>query len=362
MPLLPPSLKRRFDARWIALAAFFLMLDGLLIGIFKPGSDWAPLWTAGRLAWENPAGLYDFDLIARLQGVVVDKVDFHPFVYPPSALLLVAPFAILPFWPSLASLGAVSMAWLAMAARHVRSDPWLVVLAPPVVIAAIVGQTSLIVIGLVVMACAALDKDQRKAGALFALAALLKPTLLVLAPLGLIAGRHWCALCWSLAIGLAGFALSAMLFGVQPWVEWIEAIPRFQRMFDDYEPLVRNAVSPYALGVRLGFATPLIVIAGAIVASGMAWIGFARPASPATRSALIMGGALLLTPYAMNYELAVFAPALLALPRETVRNLLICALWGLSLFINAGLLGLLVAYAAVAVPAVQGRAGAATIR
>lgn len=362
MPLLPPSLKRRLDARWIALAIFFLLLDALLISVFRPGSDWAPLWTAGRLAWDNPAGLYDFELIARLQGAVVDQVDFHPFIYPPSALLLIAPLALLPFWPSLVLLGAVSTVWLALAARHVRSDPWLGLLAPPVIIAAIVGQTSLLVIGLVVIACAGLDKNERRAGALFALAALIKPTLLVLAPIGLLAGRKWQALASALLVGMGGFALSAALFGLQPWLDWFEALPAFQRTFDDYPPLVRNAVSPYAFAVRFGFGSWLIVVAGAIVAAAIIWLGFAREASAATRSGLIMGGALLLTPYAMNYELAVFAPALLALPRDQLRNVLVCALWGFSLFINAGLLGLAVAYAAVAMPVIQARSESATRR
>ena len=354
MTLPQPKLMRRLDARWIALAIVFLLLDAVLIGIFKPGSDWAPLWTAGRLAWDSPTQLYDFDLVARLQGAVVDKVDFHPFVYPPSALLLIAPLAQLPFWPSLMLLAACSLLWLAMTARKVGSD-LLVILAPPVVIAAIVGQTSLLVIGLVVLACAALEEDERKAGALFALAALIKPTLLVLAPVALLAGHHWRALASALIVGLAGMAISVLLFGVQPWLDWVDAIPAFQRMFDDYPPLVRNAVSPYALAVRLGFGSGLIVIAGAIVAATFVWLGFARPASPAARCALIMGGALLLTPYAMNYELAVFAPALLALPRDQLRNLLVCALWGLSLFVNAGLLGLAVAYAVVVAPLVATR-------
>lgn len=67
---------------------------------------------------------------------------------------------------------------------------------------------------------------------------------------------------------------------------------------------------------------------------------------------MLMGGALLLTPYAMNYELAVFAPFLLALPTNSVRNVLICAVWATSLFFNAGVIGLIVAYAAVAIPVV----------
>ncbi len=340
----------RIDARWAAIAIFFLLLDALLLGIFQLGSDWAPLWVAGRLAWDDPSRLYDFDLVARLQSAVVAPVDFHPYIYPPSALLLIAPIALLPFWVSLGVVAAGSLAWLAWISRKIGSDPGLVLLAPPVVIAAIVGQTSLLVIGLALLALSLLDKNQRKAGVLLAVAALIKPTLLVLAPVGLIAGRHWQALLSAAATGFGGLVLSLLLFGLQPWIDWFEAIPRFQQMFADYPPLVRNAVSPYAAMVRLGVETQLIIWAGAIVALVMVWIGFARHCSPAIRSALLMGGALLLTPYAMNYELAVFAPALLALGREQIRNVILVALWGFSLFLNAGVVGLLLAYLAVSAP------------
>jgi hypothetical protein len=342
----------RIDARWVAIAIFFLALDTLLIGIFQAGSDWAPLWAAGRLAWDNVSGIYDFDLIARLQGAVVTQVDFHPYIYPPSALLLVAPLALLPFWPSLALVAAGSLAWLAWTSRKVGSDPWLVLLAPPVAIAAIVGQTSLLVIGLVVLALSMLQKQEAKAGALLAVAALIKPTLLILAPIGLIAGRNWRALGAAALTGAAGIAISMLLFGIQPWIEWLQAIPRFQQLFADYPPLVRNAVSPHAAAVRLGLESLVIIWVGAIVAAILVWLGFSRPSSPSTRSALVMGGALLLTPYAMNYELAVFAPALLALPREQLRNVILVALWGFSLLVTAGVIGLLIAYLAVSAPLV----------
>jgi hypothetical protein len=342
----------RIDARWAAIAIFFLLLDALLIGIFSAGSDWAPLWTAGRLAWDDPSRIYDFDLIERMQGAVVAQVDFHPYVYPPSALLLIAPVALLPFWASLALVAAASLAGLAWTGRKVGSDPWLVLLAPPVVIAAIVGQTSLLVIALVVLALSMLEKQELKAGALLALAALIKPTLLVLAPIGLIAGRHWRALGAAALTGIAGIAISVLLFGIQPWLEWFQAVGRFQQQFAGYAPLIRNAVSPYATAVRLGMESQAIIWVGAILAAILVWLGFSRSTSPATKSALIMGGALLLTPYAMNYELAVFAPALLALPREQIRNVILVALWGFSLLVTAGTIGLLVAYLAVAAPLV----------
>jgi hypothetical protein len=338
----------RIDARWIALAVFFLLLDLKVISQLTVGSDWAPLWSAGRLAWEAQSRIYDFGLIAKLQHVAVGGVDFHPFIYPPSALLLIAPIASLPFWPSLALVAGGSLIWLAATSRRIGADSVLLLLAPPVFMAAIVGQASLFVIGMVVLACCLLDKQEGAAGALLALAALIKPTLLVMAPLALVAGRHWQALGSATLVGFAGLAATILLFGMETWFDWLHAIPVFQQMFDDYPPLVRNAVTPYALAARLGFASWAIVVACGIIAAILAWKGFARRIDPASRSVLLMGGGLLLTPYAMNYELAALAPAILAMARERLRDFSLVALWAASLFANLSFLGLLIAWLLIA--------------
>ena len=338
------------DVRWVAVATLFILFDAPLIAIFEAGSDWSPLWTAGRLTWEDASRLYDFDLIADLQGAHFDEVGFHPYIYPPSALLLIGPLALLPFWPSYVLVAIASLGALAWACRKAGSEPLLVLLAPPVVIAAIVGQTSPLIIGLVVLAFSTLEKHEAKAGALLAAAALIKPTLLVLAPVGLVAGRHWRALGAAVVAGGTAIALSLLLFGIQPWLDWLQAIPRFQQAVGDFPPLVRNLVSPHATAVRLGLESKAVIIVGAILATTFAWLAFSRPTGPATRSAIIMGGALLLTPYAMQYELAVFAPALLALPRDRLFSVAVVAVWSVTLFLNAGIVGLAIAYAATAYP------------
>lgn len=344
----------RIDAGWVAIAALFVFFDTILWVLFPLGADWAPLWTAGRLAWTNASSLYDFSLIAQLQLPLTGNADFHPYIYPPSALLLIAPISVLPFWASATLVAAVALAWLSAVSQEVGSDPLLVLLSPPVVLAAIVVQTSLLVIGMVILSCALLDRRARTAGTLLAIAALLKPTLLVLAPLGLVAGRHWIALSAATLTGVVGLAASVLLFGHRPWHDWLDALPRFQTLFAENEPLVRNAVSPFAFAVRYGCESLIISAIAAVIAASLIWIAFARQHCAGTRSALLMGGALLIAPYSMNYELAVFAPALLSLPRGNWCNFLVCAFWGASLFLNLGVAGLLVAYFFLAWPIITG--------
>lgn len=317
--------------------------------------DWAPLWTAGRLWWTNPSGIYDFELIGQLQHPVTGNTEFHPYIYPPSALLLIAPISLMPFWVSAAVVVASALGLLVASARAIGSDASLVLLSPPLFLAAMAGQISLLIIGLAVLACALLDRNGRTAGILLAVAAIIKPTLLILAPLGLIAGRHWGALAAAITAGITGLAASVILIGLQPWFEWFEALPRFQRIFAENEALIRNAVSPSAFAVRNGMESMVVSLIFAVTAAALTCIGFTRSPNAGERSVLIMGGALLLAPYSMHYELAAVAPALFALSRDKMRNLVACAIWGFSLFVNLSAAGLLAAYCTVIWPLISSK-------
>ena len=333
--------------RRAAIAAFFLFLAIKVLLDLQPGSDWLPLWTAGRLAWSEPAKLYDFHHITMLQPEAYRDSALRPFVYPPTALLFIVPMAQLPFHFSLLLVTGASLALVVIGARRCGADAWLLAMAPPVALSAIVGQMSLLVIGLSLAACLTIGKDERGSGLLLALAALIKPTLLILAPFALIAGRNWRALIWAGAVTICGITVSMAVFGLQPWLDWVDALPRFQRLFADYPPLVRNAVSPYAMAVRLDVEHSAVNAAMAVPALAFTWIAFAKPSDPAVKVAAMLGGAVLVAPYAMFYELAIFAPALLALRLDRISNVAIIAIWGASLFAQAGLAGLVVAYGAV---------------
>ena len=53
---------------------------------------------------------------------------------------------------------------------------------------------------------------------------------------------------------------------------------------------------------------------------------------------------MLVTPYAMNYELALFAPAVLSIPLSSSRRLVLPTLWAASLCSGASLVGLAAVY------------------
>ena len=62
------------------------------------GIDFLPMWAAGREAFSHPDRVYNVIRLTRFEHPLLE--DFHgprPFVYPPTALLLFALVAALPF-------------------------------------------------------------------------------------------------------------------------------------------------------------------------------------------------------------------------------------------------------------------------
>lgn len=201
-------------------------------------------WASARNWWEG-IGVYaphsltvprylhtEFDRLAEgKQYAIVATVKIN--AHPPSSVLFYLPFALLPYQPSFFLwnlLSVVCLAWaLWMLARELkfRASPWhLVWLAPLAVFGGplfenmIFGQSSTVILALVVMAWYA----QRRGwpiteGCCLGAAAAFKlfPLALLIIPLGT---RRWRSL--SAGIGTVVFAvgLSVLLFGNQIWSEY----------------------------------------------------------------------------------------------------------------------------------------------
>ena len=337
-------------SRWSAAVAFGLLIlayfffDGALLRQFQLGDDWAPLWAAGRLAWAEPSRIYDFAFVTRQQPGLVHPGAVRPFIYPPTALLLFSPLALLPFGLSLALFITTSAAALARASLNLGAQPLLLAFAPPVVLAAIAGQPNLLVTALIVYAVLLLARSESKAGVLLGIAAAVKPPLLILAPLALTAGRHWRSMLWAggtlLAIGFA----SILMLGFDAWQSWLASLPKFQALITGYEPLLRNTVTPNATAVRLGI-DPLIPSLLCLGVTGtVVTLAFNQTTDSVTRLVVLIGGSLLVTPYGMNYELAALAPAVASMAIRRMRDVIVPAVWALSMFVNVSVVGLAVVY------------------
>lgn len=338
-------------ARWAvrALLLFlFVLLDVLYARLNGAGHDWAPLWAAGRVAMTHPAAVYDFHLVTALQQPLVGDIGTHPFIYPPTALLLAVPGALMPFWLSFPLFAGAALFLLTRASRPWSADPVLLVACPPVFAAAFSGQFSLLILALILFALASLRERPALAGVALGVAAALKPQLLVLAPFALVAGRHWRVIFHAVVAGSALCVLATLVFGADIWLRWLDAMPRFHALIVGSAPLLRNSLSPAAAAIGRGINPAWVMLGALLITVPAVVVQFRRSNDLALQLVALLGGALLLSPYAMNYELAGLAPVLLSPRLRGPAALIVPLLWAVSMFLSLSVAGLILAYSLLA--------------
>ena len=312
---------RGINPRTMILGALFALMAFLSLRVFvlltkvEPnGFDYCGFWAGARVAMQHPVRLYDFAYVTARQTWLIGPVAMHPFVYPPSSVLFFAPFAWLSYWPAYGLWLALTAALFLMASLRIGAT-WLVLLLPPVACVAQDGQITFLIAALIAGGLS-LRSRPMLAGMAFGLAGAIKPQLLVLLPLALVADRQW------RTIGVAGAtagliaAVATAIWGPGLWADWLRAMARFQRATFAMPSVVRAMITPYAAldlaGLRGAWAFPLIPPVLLAV-----WSTFRRTADVPTRMLALIGGTLLIIPYAINYELALLAPALAALAMRT---------------------------------------------
>src|SRR4051812_29161295 len=105
--------------------------------------DFTMLWAGARFALTRPHEAYDVAAVTAAQMSLRPPVGPLPFPYPPSSLPLLAAFGLLPFWPAFWLWTVLSAAAFWSAARRITNHLWLVFATPHMVLALVLGQTTL---------------------------------------------------------------------------------------------------------------------------------------------------------------------------------------------------------------------------
>jgi len=272
---------------------FAVVLVALAFGAFAAvhaplkAADFYVFWAAARHA----ANAYDPRVIAALEAAHHVQGAW-PFVYPPTFLLFVRPFALLPLQLAYPIWTGLSAALFTYAASHlVRPALTLALLVtPPVVLAIAPGQTSLVVGAAMIGGCLMRGTRPATAGALLAIAAAIKPQAMILAPIVL--WGDWRTLRWAGAVG-AGLAVASLCFGPGLWLEWPRALEGFAAVVP-----TTDRINPSALTSSPLWSAALGVLG---VCLALKWRNLTG----------LIAGALCLTPYAHEYDLAPLAPVAL---------------------------------------------------
>ena len=242
--------------------------------------------------------------------------DIYGWHYPPYFLAIAALCALLPYLPAL-------FVWQASTLAFYGWTMWRILPLGPALVAAIAfpavyvnlghGHNGFLTAGLMGSAVLCLRSRPLVAGVLFALVAY-KPQFGLVVPVALVAGGHWRTIAAAAATLCAMTAASIAGFGLASWRAFSQGL-EFTRTVvleqgnTGWEKIQSAfaAVRMWGGGIALAYAASAVVAVG--VLAGVAWLyrrgGDWRPAGAA-----LLSGALLTTPYCLDYDMMLLGPAL----------------------------------------------------
>jgi len=202
------------------------------------GRDFLNFWMYGRAAFEgNPARFYDPAAYNHaLAALVGHGYPMQSWSYPPSLLLLAAPFGLLGYMPALLCWTVMGLAAFCFAARQQLRDKWVsvaVLVSPAAVFCLMSGQSALLTTAALLAIFRWLDRRPALAGILIGLLTL-KPQVGLLLPVMLLASGRWRALGAACVTALLIAAITAALYGPDIWsVYWYVGIPAQNQVLRD---------------------------------------------------------------------------------------------------------------------------------
>jgi hypothetical protein len=347
----------------LAVAAVAVTSDGLHDWRGRPlGTDYSNVYAAGTYVLDGvPAAPFDPRLqYAREQALFGAHTDFFGWHYPPFFLGLAALLALMPYALSLVVWQGVTLALYLLSVRAILSIPppqgeggaarsaetggarpplnktppgsslceeppspfrggirqeWLFLAAgfPGVIICLGQGHNGFLTAALFAAALTQLERRPLFAGVLFGLIAY-KPQFGLLLPLVLAASGRWRTFAAAAATVAVLALMVTLAFGVEVWTAFL-ASTRFTRTVVLEEgqtgwykiQSVFSWVRMWGGGVDLAYAAQAAVTLA--VAASVVWIWRGKAAFPLKAASLLIG-TLLATPYSLDYDLMLLAPAI----------------------------------------------------
>lgn len=326
-----------FAASVLGIGYLAATSDGLNDRLGRPlGTDFSNVYAAGSYVLDGQASA-PFEpekQLARERAIFGAATQFYGWHYPPFFLGIAALLALLPYALALLVWQGATLGLYLVAIRTVlrRSAPllardrlWpLAALAfPSVFINLGHGHNGFLTAALMAAALVQLDRRPALAGILFGLVAY-KPQFGVLIPLALAAGGHWRAFA-AAAATVAVLALAATLaLGVEVWRAFLDSLAFTREVVIERGDTGWHKIQSVFSWVRMWGGTVALAYAvqGAVaIAVGCAVIWLWRRSAPfALQAAALLIGTLLATPYSLDYDLMLLAPAIALLAGEGIRR------------------------------------------
>jgi Glycosyltransferase family 87 len=277
------------------------------------GRDFLNFWMFGRAAWlPDPSRFYDPQLYNdALTGLLGAGYPGQNWSYPPSIMLVAAPFGRLSYLPALACwtiLGAAVFVWVAYRTIEDRRLLVPILLSPAAVFCLISGQSSLVTAAMLLTIFACLDRKPVLAGILIGLLTL-KPQLGLLFPVMLAASGRRRVFATTALTAVFVAAATAALFGPQVWIDFIvKGLPVQNAVLADPERIATSFYPTIFMNMRGGGASYQLAMAvqAGFSAAAAAAVFFAyrfrKDADPQLLAALFLACSIAAVPYLLSYD------------------------------------------------------------
>ncbi|MDH6231321.1 arabinofuranan 3-O-arabinosyltransferase [Mesorhizobium soli] len=316
--------------RLVALSAIALICKHAIVVIWAflspetpawfADKDFANYWMAGKLTLSGqvmdlfgPQPVY----FQHLQAAFGNSFPWHNWSYPPHYLLLVWPLGFFGYEAAMMLFLGSTAALFVWALREFvgRGNvmTWVAV-GPFVAHNFWVAQNGFLSAGLALGALALRERRPVLAGVLLGVLTI-KPQLGLLFPFLLLAERRWSMIASAGTTAVALVGLSAAIFGIDAWKGYVNEVLPYQAfvMRELEDTFTAMLPSVYGTSRNSGVETDLALLFHLVVAVPVAavtiWAFFSAKQAQ-DRANLLLIGLFLITPYALTYDLGLFAAPL----------------------------------------------------
>ena len=303
----------------VVVVVGLLTATGPMDALRRPlGTDFSQVWAAGvSVLAGHPELPFDPVLHAAAQrDLFAPDTPFYGWHYPPYFLGVAALTALLPYVPALLLWQATTLLCYLLVVRRIMPHPLTLLLAaafPAVFVNMGHGHNGFLTAALLGGGLLLLDRRPVLAGMLLGLL-VYKPQFGLVLPVALIAGRRWTATV-SAASTVALLTLATVAaFGMESWRAFRSSMTFTRTVVLEegatgWEKIQSAFAAVRALGADIGTAYVVqgILTCGVTLALACMWRG---RADTRLKSAALMAGTLLSTPYVLDYDMVVLGPAL----------------------------------------------------
>lgn len=317
-------------ASGVGIAYLLVTATGLNDALGRPlGTDFSNVYAAGTYVLEGrPAA--PFDIVAqqvREREIFGPDTPLFGWHYPPFFLFLAAALALLPYLAALAVWQGVTLALYLAAIRAILRPATsalsgdrperLVLLAalafPAVFVNLGHGHNGFLTAALIGFALVQLDRRPILAGILFGLLAY-KPQFGMMIPLVLLATGRWRTFTAATGTVAALVIVATLAFGWDVWPVFLDGMHFIGDIVLGHGGIGWHKIQSLFAIVRmwggsiwLAYAAQTVLSLGLAVA--LVWL-WRRPTSSALKAAALCLAAILATPYSLDYDMMVLAPAI----------------------------------------------------